>query len=43
MYRGINEIKKGHQPTNNLLKDENGYLLADFHNISKGGRTTSQL
>jgi hypothetical protein len=29
LYRGINEFKKGYQPRNNLVKDENGDLLAD--------------
>jgi hypothetical protein len=33
LYRGINEYKRGHQPRNNLVKDENGDLLADSHNI----------
>jgi hypothetical protein len=33
LYRGINEFKRGYQPRNNLVKDENGDLLADFHNI----------
>jgi hypothetical protein len=28
-YRGINEIKKGYQHRSNLVKDENGDLLAD--------------
>jgi hypothetical protein len=28
-YRGINEFKKGYQPTINITKDENGNLLAD--------------
>jgi hypothetical protein len=32
-YREINEFKRGYQPRNNLEKDENGNLLADFHNI----------
>jgi hypothetical protein len=31
--RGINEFKRLYQPRNNLVKDENGDLLADFHNI----------
>jgi hypothetical protein len=34
LYRGINE-KKGYEPRNNLMKDENGDLLADSHGISK--------
>jgi hypothetical protein len=33
LYRGINEFKRGFQPRNNLVKDENGDLLADSHNI----------
>jgi hypothetical protein len=33
LCRGINEIKKGCQPKNNLLKDEYGDLLADSHSI----------
>jgi hypothetical protein len=33
LYRGINEFKMGYQPRNNLMKDENGDLLADSHNI----------
>jgi hypothetical protein len=33
LYKGINEFKMGCQPRNNLLKDENGDLLADSHNI----------
>jgi hypothetical protein len=27
--RGINEFKRGYQPRNNLVKDENGDLLSD--------------
>jgi hypothetical protein len=41
LYRGINDFKRGHQPRSNLLKDENGDLLADSHNVLIGGRTTS--
>jgi hypothetical protein len=33
LYRGINEFRTGYQPRNNSLKDENGDLLADSHNI----------
>jgi hypothetical protein len=33
LYRGINEFKKDLQPTTNLIKDENGDLLADSHSI----------
>jgi hypothetical protein len=34
LYRGINEFKSSYQPRNNLVKDENGDLLADSNNIS---------
>jgi hypothetical protein len=33
LYEEINEFKRGYQPKNNLVKDENGDLLADSHNI----------
>jgi hypothetical protein len=33
LYRRINEFKRGYQPRNNLVKFENGDLLADSHNI----------
>jgi hypothetical protein len=33
LYGGINEFKKSYKPRNNLVKDENGDLLADSHNI----------
>jgi hypothetical protein len=33
LYRGINELKKGYQPRSNLVKAENGDLLADSHII----------
>jgi hypothetical protein len=33
LYKGINEFQRGYQPRNNLVKDENGDLLADSHNI----------
>jgi hypothetical protein len=33
LCRGINEFKRGYQPRNNLVKDENGDLLADSHSI----------
>jgi hypothetical protein len=29
LYRGINEFKRGYQPRNNLVKDENGDVFAD--------------
>jgi hypothetical protein len=33
LHKGINEFKKGYQPTTNLVKDERGDLLADPHKI----------
>jgi hypothetical protein len=33
LYRGINEFKKGYQPTTSLIRDERAYLLADPHKI----------
>jgi hypothetical protein len=33
LYRGINEFKRGYQPRSNSVKEENGDLLADSHNI----------
>jgi hypothetical protein len=33
LYRGINEFKKGYQPRTNMVKEENGDLLADSHSI----------
>jgi hypothetical protein len=33
LYRGINDFKKGHQPRNNVVKDEKGDLVADSHSI----------
>jgi hypothetical protein len=33
LCREINEFKRGHQPRSNLVKDENGDLLADSNNI----------
>jgi hypothetical protein len=33
MYSGKHEFKRRYQPRNNLVRDENGDLLADSHNI----------
>jgi hypothetical protein len=33
LYRGINELKKGYHPVINIIKDENGNLLADLQNV----------
>jgi hypothetical protein len=27
LYRGINELKKGYQPRNNMIKEENGDVI----------------
>jgi hypothetical protein len=37
-------LKRGYQLRNNLVKDENGYLLADSHNVLKSWKNyVSQL
>jgi hypothetical protein len=33
LCRGISEFKRGYQPTTNVVKDEKGDLVADFHSI----------
>jgi hypothetical protein len=33
LYKGINGFKRSYQPRNNVVKDENGDLLADSHSI----------
>jgi len=33
LYRDINEFKKGYQPRINIIKDENGNLLADPQSV----------
>jgi hypothetical protein len=33
LHRGISEFQRDYQPRNNLVKDENGDLLADSHYI----------
>jgi hypothetical protein len=33
LYRDINEFKKGYQPRINIIKDENGNLLAGPQNV----------
>jgi hypothetical protein len=33
LYRGVNEFKKGYQPRINIIKDENGNLLADPQSV----------
>jgi hypothetical protein len=31
--KNIRELKRGYQPRSNLMKDKNGNVLADSHNI----------
>jgi len=38
LYRGISDFKKGYQPRNNIVKDENGYWFTDSHSILAGWR-----
>jgi len=33
LYRGINNFKKGYQPTTSIVKDDNVDLVADSHSI----------
>jgi hypothetical protein len=33
LYRDINEFKKGSQPIINIIKDENGNVIADPQNV----------
>jgi hypothetical protein len=35
LHRGMNGFKRGYQPRNNLVKDENGDLLADSHILNR--------
>jgi hypothetical protein len=32
LFTGINEFKRGYQTRNNIVKDENGDMLAEPHN-----------
>jgi hypothetical protein len=44
LYKGVNEIKRSYQPRSDLVKNENGDLLADSHNIlNKWKKYFSQL
>jgi hypothetical protein len=38
LYRGISDFKKGYQPRTNVVKDENGDLVAECHSILAGWR-----
>jgi hypothetical protein len=42
LYRGMNEFKEGYQHRNNLVKDENGDLLTDSHDILNSWKYFSQ-
>jgi hypothetical protein len=33
LYKGLNKLKRGYQARIDLVKDENGILLTDFHCI----------
>jgi len=33
LYRGFNDFKKGYQPRTNIVKDDKGDSVADFHSI----------
>jgi hypothetical protein len=33
LYRGINKFKEGYQPRNKFVKEQNGDLPANSHNI----------
>jgi hypothetical protein len=33
LYRGINDFKKGYQPSTNTVKDEEGDLVTDSHSV----------
>jgi len=33
LSKGINDFKKGYQPRTNIVKDDNGGLVADSHSI----------
>jgi hypothetical protein len=39
----MNGFKRGYQPRNNLVKDENGDLLADSHILNRWKNYFSQL
>jgi hypothetical protein len=40
LYKEINEFKRGYQPGNNLVNDDNGDLFADSQTFEIHGRTT---
>jgi hypothetical protein len=40
LYRGIKEFKRSYKPSNNLVKDGNGDMYANSHNILICERST---
>jgi len=44
LYRGIRNFKKGHRPRCNIVTDEKGDMVADFHGIvARWRKYSSQL
>jgi hypothetical protein len=43
LYRGINDFKRGYQPRSNLVTDENGDLLANYHILNRWKNAFPQL
>jgi len=41
LYRGISDFRKGYQPRTNIVKDEKGDFVTDFHSILARWRTVS--
>jgi hypothetical protein len=41
MYRRIINFNKGYQPRNNIVRDEKGDLVTDFHRFWLGGEIFS--
>ena len=43
MYSGINDFKKGYQPRCNIVKDEQGDLVADSHSADEKSRCLGEI
>ena len=41
MYRDISHFKNGYQPGTNIVKDDRGDLVTDWHSLRLGGRNFS--
>jgi hypothetical protein len=39
LYRGLNDFKNDNQPRTNIVKDEKGDMIADFHSVLARWRT----